>query len=131
MSAPTQYALDGAPGFAEFYAAYPRRTARGAAVKAWERAVKVAAPLTIIEAARAYTATNPDPQYVPHPATWLNQMRWEDEPQPEPKPPVDMRPEYPDWVPGDPPAIDAETQRAMLAEARRLLKEATTQRSRP
>lgn len=35
----------------------------------------------MIEAARTYAETRPDPQYVPMPLTWLNQGRWEDDPK--------------------------------------------------
>ncbi len=35
---------------------------------------------TIIAGAERYAATNPDPQYVPIPKTWLNGARWEDVP---------------------------------------------------
>lgn len=35
----------------------------------------------MIEAARTYAETRPDPQYVPMPLTWLNQGRWEDDPR--------------------------------------------------
>lgn len=34
----------------------------------------------IISGAERYAATNPDPQYVPIPKTWLNGARWEDVP---------------------------------------------------
>lgn len=36
----------------------------------------------LIAAVRAYAATKPDPEYTPAPATWLNQGRWLDGPQP-------------------------------------------------
>lgn len=35
----------------------------------------------MIDAARTYAETRPDPQYVPMPLTWLNQGRWEDDPK--------------------------------------------------
>lgn len=77
----TQLALNGSPGFAEFYAAYPRHVARGAAVKAWDRAVKVGDPEVIVQAAEAFARQTRlvAAKFIPHPATWLNQMRWEDE----------------------------------------------------
>ena len=34
-------------------------------------------PEEIIDGARRYAGTSPDPQYVPLPATWLNGARWE------------------------------------------------------
>lgn len=38
-----------------------------------------ATPQQLIDAARAYAATKPNPEYVPAPMTWLNQGRWTDE----------------------------------------------------
>lgn len=69
--------------FAEFYAAYPRKVGRGEAEKAWRKAVKHAAPQAIINAAKRYAASRhgQDSKFTPYPATWLNQKRWEDEPE--------------------------------------------------
>lgn len=36
----------------------------------------------LIDGVHAYAATQPDPNYVPAPATWLNQGRWLDAPKP-------------------------------------------------
>jgi len=70
----------GADGFAEFWAAYPRKVAKGAAGKAWAKAVKLASPEVIIAAASAYAADpQRNPQYTKHPATWLNGQCWSDE----------------------------------------------------
>ena len=66
------------PGFADFWAAYPRRTGKGAAEKAWVAATKIAQPAAILSALAGQTFS-PDPKFIPHPATWLNQRRWEDE----------------------------------------------------
>jgi hypothetical protein len=65
------------PTFAEFYAAYPKKEARRAAEKAWNAAVKRASPETIMEGLRRHRF-KADRQFVPHPATWLNQDRWAD-----------------------------------------------------
>jgi hypothetical protein len=73
------------PGFAAFYAAYPRKIGRGAAERAYAAALKAkrvdpAAILTGLEAAkRRWAADKTEPQYIPHPATWLNGERWADE----------------------------------------------------
>ena len=72
-------------GFAEFWAAYPRRAGRRAAEAAWTRAVARAkvAPAVIVAAAAAYRDDpNREDAYTAHPATWLNQDRWDDEPLP-------------------------------------------------
>lgn len=72
-----------APGFDDFWRAYPRRVGKRAAAAAWGRAVKRAAPETIIAAAEAYAADpNREPAFTAHPTTWLNQDRWDDEPLP-------------------------------------------------
>jgi hypothetical protein len=70
--------------FAEFWSAYPRHVAKGAARKAWERALKRAPALQIIAGARRYASEreNENPQYTAHPASWLNADRWLDEPAP-------------------------------------------------
>ncbi|WNM72833.1 helix-turn-helix DNA binding domain protein [Arthrobacter phage RedFox] len=71
------------PEFADFWEIYPRKTARAAALKAWQKAVRTAAPAAIIEGARAYAADpNREAKFTAYPATWLNAGRWEDEPLP-------------------------------------------------
>ena len=69
-------------GFAEFWAAYPKGKPRHPALKSW-RSLKPDAELRakIMAALEAHKRSRQwqNPQYVPHPATWLNQRRWEDE----------------------------------------------------
>ena len=73
--------------FELFWAAYPRKTAKGNARKAWATAVKQADPETIIAAAGRYAKSVTDPKFTAHPATWLNAERWLDEDmQPTKKP---------------------------------------------
>lgn len=81
--------------FDDFWAAYPRRTAKGAARKAWAAMLKRGAdPQRVITVAASYAnrVTGSDPKFIPHPATWLNQERYDDEttataaPQGEPPP---------------------------------------------
>ena len=67
--------------FSEFWGSYPRKVGKGAAEKAWRSAVKVAPADVILAGARNYVWPK-DPQFIPHPATWLNQHRWNDEPPP-------------------------------------------------
>lgn len=73
--------------FDEFWATYPRKAGKGAAAKAWKQATKRASPMTILAGCQRY-AEDPnlptDHRYVPHPATWLNGDRWEDDPMPAP-----------------------------------------------
>lgn len=78
--------------FEAFWDAYPigtrAHTKKVAARKAWEAIIAgvhreghKATPATMIEAARRYAATKPDPDYVPLAATWLNTARWTDAPE--------------------------------------------------
>lgn len=68
--------------FDEFYAAYPRKTAKAAARKAWAKAIKTTDPDVIITATHAYAEQRryENPKYTPYPATWLNAGQWDDEP---------------------------------------------------
>lgn len=71
------------PSFGEWYTAYPVHKARGAAVGAYMKALKKTDPPTLLAAAKRY---RDDPQvqrgFGKHPATWLNQECWLDEPTP-------------------------------------------------
>lgn len=73
-----------------FWSRYPRRTGKGAARKAFAAAVAAGTPASnIIEAAESYAARcetlQKEPQFIPHPATWLNQERWEDDEEQAPR----------------------------------------------
>ena len=71
-------------GFDVFWKVYPRHTAKETAVKAWK---KLNPPKElqekIVTAVKDYAASpqwkKDNGQYIPHPATFLNQRRWEDE----------------------------------------------------
>jgi hypothetical protein len=69
--------------FEEFWGIYPRRVAKGAAQRAWKKALRRAEVEDILKGAFAYRN---DPhrlsralEYTAHPATWLNADRWLDE----------------------------------------------------
>ena len=71
-------------GFDEFWAAYPRKTGKGEAKKAWAKIRPDAELLQQILAAVEWQSKcdqwqRDNGQYIPYPATWLNQQRWEDE----------------------------------------------------
>jgi len=81
---PARRTLGDPPGFAEFWAAYPRRVAKAAAVKAFAKLRadddllrKILAGLS--EAKRSPGWLKDGGQFVPHPASWLNGRRWEDQ----------------------------------------------------
>lgn len=69
------------PGFAEWYAAYPRKVARGAAAKAYRTALKKTDAATLLAGVQRYAreCAGKDPRYVAHPATWLSSERWADD----------------------------------------------------
>lgn len=68
--------------FTEFYASYPRKVARRDAEKAWaklspdERAKALQA---LPQHIRYWDVRGTEKEFIPHPATWLNGARFEDE----------------------------------------------------
>lgn len=75
--------------FDEFYAVYPRHVGRGAARKAYAGARRrKVAQQHIIDAAKRFAqkceCERTEVNFIPHPATWLNQERYDDQPDPEP-----------------------------------------------
>lgn len=67
-------------GFADFWSAYPKKVGKGAAEKAWEKAK---ADLSLVLAAIKTQADSDQwrkdgGQFIPNPATWISQRRWED-----------------------------------------------------
>lgn len=73
------------PPFEAFWDAYPRKVGKKAALAAFKQARKIASLQTICEGAARYRddPNLPAVKFRPHPATWLNEGRWDDEPQPE------------------------------------------------
>lgn len=69
--------------YERFWKIYPRRVGKISAHAAWRKSLLAADPETIIKGAQAF-ADDPNRQeeFTPHPATWLNQGRWEDDPLP-------------------------------------------------
>lgn len=68
--------------FLMFWREYPRKTGKGAAWDAWR---KLQPPIADALAALAWQRQSADWRkdngaFIPHPATYLNQRRWEDEP---------------------------------------------------
>lgn len=71
------------PAFDRFWAAYPKKAGKGAAQAAFRRitGVPVDVMLFAIEQQRHSRQWQEDNgRFIPNPATWLNQRRWEDEP---------------------------------------------------
>ena len=70
--------------FAKFWEIYPKKQGKGAAEKSWDK-IRPSAELfeKIMYSVKANIDGNPQwhkdgGQYIPNPATWLNQKRWED-----------------------------------------------------
>lgn len=71
--------------FEAFWAQYPNKTGKGAALKVWKKLKPskrlqeiIAAALAVVKGSRQWKRDNG--QFIPHAATWLNQSRWDDDP---------------------------------------------------
>ena len=74
---------DPSRAFEKFWSVYPRHEGKQTAVKAFDKINPDDALLeTMITAILKQKQSEQwsDPRYIPHPATWLNGHRWEDEP---------------------------------------------------
>lgn len=71
--------------FETFWAAYPRKIGKGAA---WKVCQKLNPPheatMKMLVLCKQTIWKGKELQFIPHPATWLNQRRWEDEPDSKP-----------------------------------------------
>lgn len=68
--------------FGEFWKLYPRKVAKANAVKAFKKKCKDEQTYTaIMRGLQNYVTAckDKDPQYIAHPATWINGERWNDE----------------------------------------------------
>lgn len=69
--------------FLEWYAMYPRKKAKGDALKAYRAARKEIGHLELMEKTRKYVRyveqSQQEQKFIPYPATWLRASRWEDE----------------------------------------------------
>ena len=71
-------------GFDTFWSAYPNKKGKGQALKVWSK-LKPSNDLlqTMLDALRDQKQSDAwvkdEGRFIPHPATWLNGMRWEDE----------------------------------------------------
>lgn len=74
-------------GFESFWKVYPRQVAKTNAAKAWKK-LKPDAELiakimqSLADHRLSHEWLKDDGQFIPHPATWLNGKRWEDEVRP-------------------------------------------------
>jgi hypothetical protein len=77
--------INATPGqVVEIYRAYPRQVGRGAALKAIARALHTHPPDVLLAKVREFAASplvkSSPAEYVPHPATWFNAGRYDDDP---------------------------------------------------
>jgi len=71
-----------APEFEGFWSEYPRKTGKGGAYKAWGKANPPldACLCALVWQKKSDQWTRDGGQFIPLPATWINQRRWEDQP---------------------------------------------------
>jgi hypothetical protein len=71
--------------FPEFWAAYPRKTAKAEAKREWDKLKPDAATfdkiMKCLEWYKRHEWSDKEKQFTPHARTWLHQKRWEDEPE--------------------------------------------------
>jgi len=70
--------------FDQFWEWYPRKVGKDAARKAWDNARRRTDQQNIIDGIERFRLDPnlPVKEFIPHPATWLNEGRWDDEPLP-------------------------------------------------
>lgn len=70
--------------FEDFWNAYPRKLGKGEARQAFARAVNLYGHDVVVDGAKRFASDPnlPAKQFIPRPATWINQERWNDEPYP-------------------------------------------------
>lgn len=101
--------------FEQFWTVYPRKVGRKKCRQIWDR-LKPSAELTgqIVTAVRAYRRTDQwlkeNGSFIPHPSTFLNQARWEDELPVKPEP---QRGD-PDWLPTEQEAEEIFREAGMI-----------------
>lgn len=70
------------PEVVNIYEAYPRKVGRPAALRAITKALKTTPAETLLNHTKMFASTvnGSDPQFIPHPRTWFNQERYNDDP---------------------------------------------------
>jgi hypothetical protein len=71
------------PEFETWWSEYPKKVAKPAALKAWKGAISKTSIEVLLDSVKAYAVKNANTEqtYIANPATWLNQERWNDEPE--------------------------------------------------
>jgi hypothetical protein len=73
--------------FLKFWSAYPNKKAKIEAYKAWNKSNGLRPPVDVLISAvekqkQSQSWKKDKGQFIPHPATWLNQGRWDDDVKP-------------------------------------------------
>lgn len=99
-------------GFNEWWQAYPRKSAKGAALKAYRSAIKIIPPDELLAITKTFAASDKGRAgtYCPYPATWLNAQRWTDDPA-----------TWADTPPAKPSTAQAAPRTLTIAEQRKVL----------
>jgi len=71
--------------FESFWENYPKKVDKGAAIRAFRKAIRNLDPALVIEGAKAYAKDPnlPEKQFIKNPATWLNAEAWNNGPLPK------------------------------------------------
>jgi predicted transcriptional regulator len=65
-------------GFDEFWKLYPKKIAKGDALKAWNKAIKRKTADELLKLTKVYAEGKlPEDKYIPYPASWLNKELYE------------------------------------------------------
>ena len=97
--------------FQTFWGLYPKKVAKGAAIKAWQKlnqAERIEAVEALPNHLKYWKFKGTEKEFIPFPATWLNQMRYLDE--------LDFEP----TKPTKPPILWYSTDELTLAKAKEL-----------
>lgn len=68
--------------FDQFWEAYPKKVGKQLAIKAYAKALKATTPQKILDGVQGLIGQKLETKFIPHPTSWLNAGRWEDELEP-------------------------------------------------
>ena len=102
--------IEKAPRPEEFWKAFPRKIGKSLARKAWAKARKEVSASVLIDRAKQFSEVcrrkGTEEKFIPHPSSWLNAGRWDDEELKGVKLPGDITPQDraarfapPSWMP--------------------------------
>ncbi len=116
-------------GFKAFWAVYPRRVGKLAAVKAYQKALTLATHEEIMAGVERYIKTKPAYADWCHPKTFLSQGRWMDEVDVSPRAECSHVPPCPDrWSHSQLLEVERVGDRDLTAGLRRVIQKRAEQR---